>query len=320
MVRLGSPRVLCPYDTILALRLRRAAVLTSASRILESRRPTVKPILAAACLIVLACVAPRASAQQDTGAFQCIATAVVPGSSHATIYVTPIIGGQGDRIAMNNAWSAYVRAAYPQENFSTTLCNPGSADPATQQRVLNTEQSAWQRAGMQVVMVNWRPGQQPGNNAPKANTNPYAAVEPPADAQKKDAPPPDQQNAPPADAGPQPRTSYCYSDDKKPTIYFSDAFDTADLPNPKAWQAAFVRMLADKYMYKGIVTCKDGDTIFNVQNTIRDQKDSLQGKQFVDTDWTYEPPPPGQEPPPDAAPAPPKKTTTHKSTTAAKPQ
>jgi len=270
----------------------------------------VKATFAAVLLLAPAFAAPLALAQ-NSGAFQCMATAVVPGSNHATIYVTAMIPADADGIAMNNAWSAYVRAAYPQQNFSTTICNPSSADPAIQQRVLATEQTAWQRSGIEVVMVNWRLGQQPGNNAPKSNTNPYAAVEPPADAQKKDAPPPDQQNAPPADAGPQPRASYCYSDDKKPTIYFSDAFDTADLPNPKAWQAAFVKMLADKYMYKGIVTCKDGDTIFNVQNTIRDQKDTLQSKQLIDTDWTYEPPPPGQEPPPDDTAAKPK-STTHK--------
>jgi len=284
----------------------------------------VKPILAAACFLpAFALAAPAVRAQRDTGAFQCIATAVVPGSSHATIYFTGIIAGEGDRIAMSNAWSAYVRAAYPQENFSTTMCNPGSADPATQQRALNAEQSAWQRAGIQVVMVNWRPGQQPGNNAPKANTNPYAAAQPPPPADApKDAPAAGggaDQNAPPADAGPQPRASYCYSDDKKPTVYFSDAFDTADLPNPNAWVNAFVKMLAAKYMYKGIVTCKDGDTIFNVQSAIRDQKDALQGKQFVDTEWTYEPPPAGQEPPPDDTPAaPPKKSTARKA--APKPQ
>ena len=279
----------------------------------------MKATFAAVLLLASAFAAPLAAAQ-NSGAFQCIATATAPGSNHPTIYVTAMIPGeQNQRNEFSNAWSAYVRAAYPQQTFQTTICNPSSGDPAIQQRVLATEQTAWQRSGMEVVVVNWRPGQQPGNAQPKANTNPYAAVEPPADAQKKDAPPPDQQNAPPADAGPQPRASYCYSDDKKPTIYFSDAFDTADLPNPKAWQAAFVKMLAEKYMYKGIVTCKDGDTIFNVQNTIRDQKDTLQSKQLVDTDWTYEPPPPGQEPPPDdTAAAPPKKSTTHKPAT--KPQ
>ncbi|MGA8768490.1 MAG: hypothetical protein WB559_15840 [Candidatus Acidiferrales bacterium] len=268
---------------------------------------------AAAILIIFALATPSAPAQQGTGAFQCIATAVVPGSSHATIYVSGMVpGDQSQRIAMTNAWSAYVRGAYPQQNFSTTLCNPGTADPANQQRVIAAEQSAWQRAGMEVVFVNWQPGQQPGNNAPKANTNPYATTEPPKDAPAAGA----QAAPPPADPGPQPRTSYCYSDDKKPTVYFSDAFDTADLPSSKAWSTAFSKMLAEKYAYKGTVTCKDGDTIFNVQSTIRDQKDALQGKQTVDTDWTYEPPAPGDPAPADApAPAktaPPKHATTHK--------
>lgn len=276
-------------------------------------------LVAAIILIASAIAAPRASAQQGTGAFQCIATAVVPGSSHATIYVSGMVpGDQSQRIAMTNAWSAYVRGAYPQENFSTTVCNPGTTDAATQQRVIATEQTAWQRAGMQVVFVNWRPGQTE-NSAPKGNTNPYAAAAPPADAPKKDAPPADAQNAPPpADSGPQPRATYCYSDDKKPTIYFSDAFDTADLPNPKAWVNAFTKMLVQKYTYKGVVTCKDLDTIFNAQNAIRDQKDTLTGKQVVDTEWTYEPPAPGEAPPPDdtPAPAPPPK----KKTTTAKPQ
>ena len=258
----------------------------------------MKIVFAAAAIVsILALAASSASAQQGAGAFQCIATAVVPGSSHATIYVSGMIPGeQSQRVAMNNAWSAYVRGAYPQENFSTTVCNPGSADPSVQQRVLSTEQSAWQRAGMQVVIVNWTPGQNQ-NAKQNSNTNPYATAAPPA-AGSKDAPAADAKDdaknaAPPADAGPQPRTSYCYSDDKKPTIYFSDAFDTVDLPSPKAWSNAFLKFLVQKYSYKGTVTCKDSDTIFNAQSAIRDQKDALTGKEAVDTDWTYQPPAPG---------------------------
>jgi hypothetical protein len=278
----------------------------------------------AALLFAAAIAAPNASAQQGAGAFQCIATAVAPGSTRATIYVSGMVpGDQSQRVAMNNAWSAYVRGAYPQENFSTTICNPGTTDPANQQRVIATEQSAWQRAGMQVVFVNWQPGQQPGNNAPKAHTNPYDDVPPPGDKggaaasgdKSKDAPAADAQNAPPpADPGPQPRSSYCYSDEKKPTIYFSDAFDTVDLPDPNVWVNAFAKFLTQKYAYKGAVTCKDTDTIFNAQGAIRDQKDGLQGKQTVDTDWTYEPPAPGDpaaaDPAPAAKPAP--KKTAHK--------
>ena len=165
--------------------------------------------------------------------------------------------------------------------------------------------------------MNWSRGSSRQYNAPKANTNPYATAQPPAGPAPKDAPPADAQAAPPpADPGPQPRTSYCYSDDKKPTVYFSDAFDTADSPSSTAWSTAFTKILAQKYAYKGTVTCKDGDTIFNVQSTIRDQKDALQGKQTVDTDWTYEPPAPGDPAPANAAaPAnstPPKRATTHK--------
>jgi hypothetical protein len=275
--------------------------------------PAVGATLIALAFASLA--APFASAQ--AGAFQCMAVAVVPGSSHATIYVTQMMpGDQSQRIALTNAWSAYVRGAYPQQNFSTTTCNPGSADPAVQQRVLATEQSAWQRSGMQVVVVNWQPGAKHQDSASNSNTNPYADAGPPKDAAAKDAPPADAKDAaPPPDTGPPPRASYCYSDDKKPPIYFSDAFDTAEMPNPKAWANAFNKMIAAKYMYKGIVTCKDSDTIFNAQGAIRDQKDTLTGKETIDTDWTYEPPAPGspEAAAADAAPAPatpPKKKST----------
>jgi len=265
---------------------------------------------AAAILIVLALAAPSAPAQATS--FQCIATSVVPGARQATIYVSQLIAGDtSQREMLTGAWGAFVKTGYRLETVAAAVCQPFGTDPAAQQRVLAAEQSGWQRAGMNVVQVNWSPGQS-GNTAPRANTNPYATAEPP-----KDAPPAGAQAAPPpADAGPQPRTSYCYSDDKKPTVYFSDAFDTADLPSSKAWSTAFSKMLAEKYAYKGTVTCKDGDTIFNVQSTIRDQKDALQGKQTVDTDWTYEPPAPGDPAPADApAPAkttPPKHATTHK--------
>ena len=90
--------------------------------------------------------------------------------------------------------------------------------------------------------------------------------------------------------------SYCYSDDRKPTIYFSDAFDTAGLPSSTAWSTAFTKMLAQKYAYKGAVTCKTVATIVSAQSAMRDQRDSLQGKQFIDTDWTYEPPAPTPAP------------------------
>ncbi len=271
-----------------------------------------------AVLFMAALSAPAASAQAT--AFQCMATSVGPGGTNIVIYVSQMISGDtSQRATLTAAWGAYVKGAYQLETLASTVCNPFGTDPATQQRVLNAEQNAWQKRGMNVVQVNWTPGQK-SNSASNPNTNPYATAAPPADAAPKDAPAANQPAGdaqaapPPADAGPQPRTSYCYSDDKKPTVYFSDAFDTVDLPNPNAWVNAFAKFLTQKYAYKGTVKCKDGHTIFNVQSTIRDQKDSLTGKQTVDTDWTYEPPAPGDPAVADAAapaaPPAPKKTHT----------
>ncbi|MDR3720220.1 MAG: hypothetical protein P4L00_01360 [Candidatus Acidoferrales bacterium] len=270
---------------------------------------------AAAILGVLALPAPSAPAQATS--FECIATSVVPGTRQVTIYVSHLMpGDMSQRATLTGAWGAFIKAAYRLDTVASSVCQPLGTDPATQQRVLAAEQNGWQKGGMNVVQVNWSPGQS-GNSAPRANTNPYATAQPPAGPAPKDAPPADAQAAPPpADPGPQPRTSYCYSDDKKPTVYFSDAFDTADSPSSTAWSTAFAKFLTQKYAYKGTVTCKNGDTIFNVQSTIRDQKDALQGKQTVDTDWTYEPPAPGDPAPANAAaPAnstPPKRATTHK--------
>jgi hypothetical protein len=259
----------------------------------------VKARIAAAVLLwALAFAATIASAQQD-GPFQCIAVSVVGGQ--VTMYVSQMIpsGGAKPSAAVNSAWGDYVKSTYHLDAVSTAICNQMPADPSLQQRVISAEQNQWQKRNMRVVQVNWQPGQKQ-NSAPNSNANPYAAVAPPAgDAPKDGQAAGDAKNAPPpADVGPQPRASYCYSDEKKPTIYFSDAFDTADLPDPHVWVNAFVKMLVAKYNYKGTVTCKDSDTIFNAQGAIRDYKDTLAGKQFVDTDWTYEPPAPG-----DAAPA-----------------
>jgi hypothetical protein len=265
----------------------------------DARRPvsmktSFAAAAAAALLFAAALAAPAASAQAT--AFQCMATSVGPGGSNVVIYVSQMISGDmSQRATLTTAWGAYVQSTYQLASLASSLCNPFGTDPATQQRVLAAEQNAWQRKNMNVVQVNWTPGQK-NNSAQNANTNPYATTQPSADAapKDKDAPAADAKDAPPpADPGPQPRTSYCYSDDKKPTVYFSDAFDTVDLPNPNAWVNAFAKFLAQKYAYKGTVKCKDGDTIFNVQGTIRDQKDALAGKQTVDTEWTYEPPAPG---------------------------
>ncbi len=267
----------------------------------------------AALLFAAALAAPAASAQATS--FQCMATSVGPGGSNLVIYVSQLIAGDmGQRATLTSAWGAYVKETYPGGTIASSLCNPLGSDPATQQRVISAEQNAWQKRGLNVVQVNWSPGQKQ-NSSPNPNTNPYAAAQPPAEDKSKDAPAADAQNAPPpADPGPQPRSSYCYSDEKKPTIYFSDAFDTVDLPDPDVWVNAFAKFLTQKYAYKGIVTCKDTDTVFNAQGAIRDQKDGLTGKQTVDTDWTYEPPAPGDpaaaDPAPAAKPAP--KKTTHK--------
>jgi hypothetical protein len=266
----------------------------------------------AALLSVAALAAPAAGAQQD-GPFQCLATSTDGG--HITMYLSQMIpsGGAAPSAAINTAWGDFVKAAYKVQNLSTAICRQLPADPDAQQRVQDAYQKAASRGSMQLVNVNGAPGQnkKPDQNP---NTNPYAAAAPPADAKSKDAPAVDPQAAPPADAGPQPRSSYCYSDDKKPTIYFSDAFDTVDLPSPKAWANAYLKFLVQKFSYKGTVTCKDSDTIFNAQSAIRDQKDALTGKETIDTDWTYTPPAPGDpaaaaaDAPADTpAPTPPKK-------------
>jgi hypothetical protein len=277
------------------------ATRTKARRLVGMR---VKLSLVTAALLFAAALAAPAASAQGT-AFQCIATSAGPGGSNLTIYVSQMIPGDASqRAAVTDAWGAFVKATYQLATLSSATCNPLSADPSIQQRVIAAEQNAWQKKGLNVVQVTWTPGQK-NNSAQNANTNPYATTQPSADAapKDKDAPAADAQAAPPpADPGPQPRTSYCYSDDKKPTVYFSDAFDTVDLPNPNAWVNGFAKFLAQKYAYKGTVKCKDGDTIFNVQGTIRDQKDALAGKQTVDTEWTYEPPAPGDPAAADAAP------------------
>ena len=256
----------------------------------------MKISIAAAAILSIFALAPRAYAQGG-GPFQCIASSTAGG--HITMYVSQMIpsGGAKPSPAVNSAWGDYVKSSYHLDQLSSAVCNQMSADPSIQQRVINAEQNAWQKNNIQLVQVNWTPGQNQNANQ-NSNTNPYATAAPPADAGSKDAPAADAKDdaknaAPPADAGPQPRTSYCYSDDKKPTIYFSDAFDTVDLPSAKAWANAYLKFLVQKYSYKGTVTCKDSDTIFDAQSAIRDQKDALTGKETVDTDWTYQPPAPG---------------------------
>jgi hypothetical protein len=236
-------------------------------------------ILTAAILSTLSLAAPAVSAQEMT-AFQCMATSVVPGSTQATVYVSQLLPmDASQRAALTGAWSKFIQANYHLASLTSALCNPFGTDAATQQRVLAAEANAWQKSGLHVVQVTWRPGQ-----APAADP---AAAAAPAPAPK--AP------EPPANQGPPPRASYCYSDDKKPTVYFSDAFDTAELPASSAWSTGFTKFLAQKYAYKGTVTCKDHDTISSSMSAILEQKDALNGKELIDTDWTYEPPSPAAD-------------------------
>jgi hypothetical protein len=250
-------------------------------------------IPALAFIAAVSLFAPLASAQMD-GPFQCLATSTDGG--HVTMYLSQMIpsGGAAPSAAINTAWGNFVKDAYKVQNLASAVCRQMPSDPAMQQRVQDAYQRASQRGNMQLVNVNWTPGQNQKQDQ-NPNTNPYAAVGGGGDkGGGKDAPPADNQQAAPAqDQGPQPRASYCFSDEKKPTIYVSDAFDTADVQNPDDWVNAFIAMLVDKYKYKGSVNCNDTDTIFNAQGAIRDLKDTLNGKQLVDTDWTYEPPPPG---------------------------
>jgi hypothetical protein len=238
-------------------------------------------------------LATSVAAAQQTGPLQCVASVAAGGK--ITMYVSQLIPGGGASPEINNGWGDYVKDAYKLDAVSGAVCRPLPADPAIQQRVINAEQNAWKRQNIQVVNVNWQPGQK--QNAPQnPKTNPYAAAQSPADEGGKKPSAsgnPDGQNVPPQDQGPPPRASYCFSDPKKPTVYFSEAFDTADIQNPDDWVNAFVKMLVNRYKYKGAVTCNDTDTIFNAQGAIRDLKDTLNGKQLIDSDWTYEPPAPG---------------------------
>jgi hypothetical protein len=282
----------------------------------------MKSILTTCTLFLLGLLAPAVASAQMDGPFQCLATSTDGG--HVTMYLSQMIpsGGAAPSAAMNSAWGDFVKAAYKVQNLASAVCRQMPSDPAMQQRVQDAYQRAASRGSMQLVNVNWTPGQ---NRKQEQNpdTNPFATTGGGDQGGGKDAPPPaDNQNAAPAqDQGPQPRASYCFSDQKKPTVYVSDAFDTADIQNPDDWVNAFIKMLVDKYKYKGSVNCNDTDTIFNAQNAIRDLKDTLNGKQVIDTEWTYEAPPPGTAPAADASAAPaspPKKKTTAK-TTAPKP-
>ncbi|HUA00208.1 MAG TPA: hypothetical protein VMB02_07755 [Candidatus Aquilonibacter sp.] len=243
----------------------------------------------AAVLSIAALVAPCAPAQ-EMRSFQCIATSVTPGTSHITIYVSQLIPMElSQHAALAGAWAAYVKATYHTATISSTVCQPFGPNSTIQEQALAAEENAWKRQGWDVEHITWRPGQSPGASSAASL---YSAAPGPANAAAP-APAPAAAAPPPAPAGPETRASYCFSDDRKPTIYLSDPFDTAGLPSAGAWSTAFTKFLAQKYSYKGTVTCKNAATIVAVQSLILDQRnDAWQGKQIVETDWTYEPPAP----------------------------
>ncbi len=248
---------------------------------------------AAILSILLALVAPSSSTQaQQMRTFHCIAMSVAPGGGHNTMYVSQVFPMEiSQRSAIDGAWATYIKATYHLTTISTTRCDQLGVNPTMQERILAAEETSWKNQGWEVVRVNWRPGQ--AGAAPTSAASLYSAAPSPAGIGEPHTP--SAQPAVASGAG-EPSASYCYSDDRKPTIYFSDAFDTAGFPSSAAWSTAFTKLLAQKYGYKGVVTCKTVSTIVSAQSAMRDQRDALQGKQFIDTDWTYEPPAPADTP------------------------
>ena len=248
----------------------------------------LKLVVAAACVWSAAIVSAPAASAQQMRTFHCIATSVAPGAAHVTIYISQVFPMEiGQRMAISGAWATYIKSTYHLQTISSTVCQPLSMNSTMQERVLAAEETSWKNRGWEVVQVNWRPGQ--AGAAPSSAASLYAAAPNPPGI----APPHIPSGQPAVASGaPEPSASYCYSDDRKPTIYFSDAFDTAGLPSSAAWSTAFTKMLAQKYAYKGTVTCKTVTTIVSAQSAMLDQRDALPGKQFIDTDWTYEPPAP----------------------------
>jgi hypothetical protein len=219
--------------------------------------------------------------------YHCVATSIKPGGGHVTLYVSQVFPmAIHQHMAMDGAWATYIKSTYHLTTLSTTNCEQFGTNPTMQERMLAAEETSWKNQGWEVVRVNWKPGQA-GDTSTAASL--YSAAPGPPGIGEPHTP----SAAPTAASGAgaaEPSASYCYSDDRKPTIYFSDAFDTAGLPSSTAWSTAFTKFLAQKYAYKGTVTCKTATTIVSAQSAMRDQRDTLQGKQFIDTDWTYEPP------------------------------
>lgn len=244
---------------------------------------------AGAAILSILALAPASASAQQMRSFQCIATSVTPGASHITIYVSQLIPMElSEHTALAGAWATYIKATHHTATISSTACQPFSMNSTLQEQALTAEENAWQRQGWEVVHVTWKPGQSASSSAASiysAAPGPGGAAAPPAAPAAAAAP-----SAAPT--GPEPRASYCFSDEHKPTIYLSDPFDTAGLPSATAWSAAFTKFLAQKYSYKGTVTCKNAATIVAVQTLVLDQRGTWQDKQIIDTDWTYEPPAP----------------------------
>jgi len=255
----------------------------------------------AVTLSALAFAAPRASAQTpQMRAYHCIAISVTPGSSHATVYESQMIPMEANQqVALRGAWAAYIRSTYHLDTTASITCQGLSPNSSVAEQSLAAEENIWKAQGWEVVQVTWKPSQT-ATSASAASL--YAAAPMPGGAA---APAAAAAAAAPV-AGDKPSASYCFSDVRKPTIYFSDAFDTAGIPSSAPYSTAFTKFLAQKYKYAGTVTCKSSDTIMNALSMFRDQRDALQGKQIVETDWSYEAPAPNEATPaptPTAAPA-----------------
>lgn len=252
----------------------------------------MKTSFAAACILTILVFSATPTQAQQERTFHCIAMSVAPGGGHNTMYVSQVFPMDiSQHAVISGAWATYIKSTYHLQTISTAACQPLSVNSTMQERVLAAEETSWKNRGWEVVRVNWRPGQ--SGAAPGSAASLYSAAPSPAGVGEPHAP---SAQPPVASGAPEPSASYCYSDDRKPTIYFSDAFDTAGLPSSTAWSTAFTKMLAQKYAYKGTVTCKTVNTIVTAQSAMRDQRDALQGKQFIDTDWTYEPPAPADAP------------------------
>ena len=243
--------------------------------------------VAATILLSLILSAPRASAQAEPTprmrAYHCISISANPATSHVTAYISQMIPLEANaQLALNGAWAAYIRMNYHVETTSSITCQGLSTNPAIQEQTLAAEENVWKQQGWEIVHVTWKPGLT-GSSASASSM--YSAAPGPAGVAPTAA-----AGTPAPSQGDQPSASYCFSDVRRPTIYFSEAFDTAGMPSSAPYSTAFTKFLAQKYKYTGTVTCKTTNTIYNAQSMYREQKEGLQGKQIIETDWTYSAP------------------------------